>query len=83
MYFQCIANKNKREVLFWQVQKTLTTQSHFIARQLLFYLSNLRTIENKKVGCADSILSGRLSCYSGNIAVDISYIKKMRFGVCL
>ena len=28
----------------------------------------------KKVGCADWILSGRLSCYSGNIAIDISYI---------
>ena len=30
----------------------------------------------KKVGCADWILSGRLSCYSGNIAGDISYIIK-------
>ena len=28
----------------------------------------------KKVGCADWILSGRLSCYSGNIAGNISGI---------
>ena len=33
-------------------------------------------MKNKKVGCADSIPSGRLSCYSGNIAGDISYIIK-------
>ena len=30
----------------------------------------------KKVGFADSIFSGRLSCYSGNIVSDISYIIK-------
>ena len=31
-------------------------------------------LHNKKVDFADSIFSGRLSCYSGNIASDISYI---------
>ena len=31
---------------------------------------------NRKVGFADSIFSGRLSYYSGNIASDISYIIK-------
>ena len=32
------------------------------------------TINGKKVGFADSIFIGRLSCYSGNIVSDISYI---------
>ena len=60
---------------------------------MLKYISTKKQIQNriklmqqrknptalyKKVGCADWILSGRLSCYSGNIACDISYIIKNR-----